>query len=405
MLKVSKSFFVSPFFFSYTLVLYELCNYLANDMYLPALPALAKYFSVSVSQAQYSVTVWFLGMSSLQLIIGPLSDQFGRKPMIICGCFLFIVSTIICIESEQFYFLLVGRYFQGCSICFVVTAGYSSIHEYFSHIQSIKILTRMSSVSVLAPALGPLAGSIILKLYGWHAIFIILLIWAFLASMILIVLMPETLSPDKQVKINKKKLISTYAEIFKNKLFLMNVVTGGVIFIGLITWFVEGPFLVNRNNLASLNFGYAQLLIFLSLILGAQFVKWKVHKINANKLCFIGLMISSIAGILSLLFSLVLFNPIYPLIFCMMIYTFGLGILFTPSQRLAIEANNNLPMGYVIASYTTLMGLFAVLGSLFVSYCLPNTTLSVASVLIVCALISIFSRKIVMPNLEYEASK
>src|ERR1700722_8603518 len=100
--KLKKSLVLFPFI----LVFYEIIHYLANDMYLPALPILAKELKISTHVAQMTITTWFLGAASMHLILGPLSDRIGRRPVLLSGGILFIVSTFYCAMTSDIRFFL-----------------------------------------------------------------------------------------------------------------------------------------------------------------------------------------------------------------------------------------------------------------------------------------------------------
>src|SRR5579883_399237 len=92
--------------FPFLLVFYEITNYLANDMYLPALPSLATDLGITPHLAQQTLTTWFLGSASLQLFLGPLSDRLGRRPILLGGGAVFILSTIVCAMTTNINILL-----------------------------------------------------------------------------------------------------------------------------------------------------------------------------------------------------------------------------------------------------------------------------------------------------------
>ena len=197
--------------FPFLLVFYEISNYLANDMYLPALPQITTDLFTTVHTAQQTLTVFFLGAASLQLFLGPLSDRLGRRPIFFAGGFIFILSTAFCMLATHIHTLLIARFFQGCAVCFIVTAGYSTIHEIYDHIKAIQILAIMASITVIAPAFGPLLGSLVLHWGSWRWIFGLLLIWACIALLALWFLMPESNPKEKRHTFNWKNLFPTLA--------------------------------------------------------------------------------------------------------------------------------------------------------------------------------------------------
>ena len=112
------------------LVFFELGAYLSNDIYLPALPQISLDFETTNALAQMTLTSWFLGSASLFLILGPLSDRIGRRPIILGGICLFALSTLLCALSTSIEMLIFARFVQGMSICSIGLAGYATIHEF-----------------------------------------------------------------------------------------------------------------------------------------------------------------------------------------------------------------------------------------------------------------------------------
>src|SRR3989338_10762233 len=176
----------------------EMAVFLSTDMYLPALPDIMREFNVSSGLVQLTLSSWFLGSMSMQLFVGPASDRFGRRPVFMTGIILFVVSTFFCAISSNIWMLAAARFFQGCTVCFIIVPGYASIHELYDQKNSVKLLATMSSISVLAPALGPFLGGLISTFTGWRWIFLSLLVWGVLMMGWIIMRMPETLAADKR---------------------------------------------------------------------------------------------------------------------------------------------------------------------------------------------------------------
>ena len=215
-----------------------------------------------------------LGTASLQLFLGPLSDRFGRRPILLGGGLVFILATIFCAAANTIQILLIARFFQGCAVCTIGTAGYSSIHEFYDQIKAIKLLAVMGSITVLAPAFGPLFGGILLQWLNWRWIFILLALWGFCGIILLYFTMPET-NPKSQQPLQWESLLKNYSSILFNAKFTANTLLFCFTFLGMIAWIAAGPFLViGQFKQSTLMFGVFQALIFGNLIVAAQTVKF-----------------------------------------------------------------------------------------------------------------------------------
>ncbi len=369
--------------FPFLLVTFEIATYLSSDMYLPALPTVMRDFAISPALAQWTLMSWFLGAISVQLILGPFADRFGRKKILCLGGIIFIIATLGCAIAPTIDFLIIARFIQGSGICFVSVPGYASIHESFEQREAIKLLALMGSISVLAPAFGPLLGSLILLTLSWRWIFVFLSIWSCIAVALLILKMPETLPIAERQPLKLKLVMDRYRQILKNSYFLRLVIVYGAILCGFITWIAAGPFLViDRFQHSPVQLGIYQSFIFLSYIIANYLVKKLIHKVAPKKLIQFGLSVSFIISLAAVAITYEFPNFLWGMIITYIFYAFGSGFAFAPLNRLAIESSD-APMGAKMAIFSTLMSSFATLGSSMVGVFYNGTTLSIAIIILI----------------------
>lgn len=371
-------------YFPLLLLCYEIINYLANDMYLPALPSLISDLDIDTGLAQQTVTAWFFGASSLHLLLGPFSDRFGRKPVLLIGGMLFTTATWACAFASTTSVLLIARFIQGGVVSTLGTAGYASIHESYHRKKSIQILALMTSLAMLAPAVGPLMGGLFLQWLSWRSIFVFLAVSASIIWLGLCFVMPETLSSMNRLTFRWSHVFSHYRQILKNKAFMLNLAIISFNILAKVAWIVGGPFLIIiQFKLNALYFGLIQILIFGSHILGAQLVNRIIHRVEVNRLINQGLNISLFASLVALVLSFIFPNNLIGLIICLMIFCFGTA-LSSPLQRLCIEASPE-PMGARMAIYAASISLFCSLASFLFSFTYMSSLFWFASLLFVLA--------------------
>lgn len=370
--------------FPLLLVCYEIINYLANDMYLPALPSMIHDLGINTRLAQQTVTAWFFGASSLHLLFGPVSDRFGRRPVLLLGGVLFTTATWICAFTSNIHVLLIARFVQGAVVATLSTAGYASIHETYNRKQAIQILALMSSVVMLAPAVGPLIGGIFLQWLNWRWIFIFLALSASITWLGLCCVMSETQSSTQRYMFRWSQVLINYRQIIKNKAFMFNLFIISFNILAKVAWIVGGPFLIiTQFRLNTLYFGLIQILVFGSQILGAHIVKRVIHRVEINRLINQGLSISLCASLLAVCLSFIFPDKLLGLVICLMIFCFGTA-LSGPLQRLCIEASPE-PMGARMAVYATSISLFCSLASFLFSFTYTGSLLWFASLLFILA--------------------
>lgn len=371
-------------FFPLLLVCYEIINYLANDMYLPALPSMIQDLGINTHLAQQTVSLWFFGAGSFHLLAGPISDRFGRKPVLLIGGIMFVIATWVCAFTSNIHILLSARFMQGAVVSTLSTAGYASIHEAYDRKQAIQILALMSSMVMLAPAIGPFIGGIFLQWLSWRWIFIVLALSASIIWVGLYFVMVETRCSMQTHMFRSSHVLIHYRQILKNKAFMLNLCIISFNILAKVAWIVGGPFLIiSQFKLNTLYFGLTQILVFGSQIFGAHFVKRVIHRIDINHLINQGLIISLFASLLAVALSVMFPNKLIGLVICLMIFCFGTA-LSSPLQRLCIEACPE-PMGARMAIYATSISLFCGLASFLFSFTYTGNLLWFASLLLILA--------------------
>ena len=160
--------------FACFLVLYEFLTYIANDMIMPGMLQVIHSFNSTENNVATSLTLYMLGGASLQLILGPVSDTYGRRPLMIIGACLFLLFTLFIASSNSMTQFLTARFFQGMGLCFIGVIGYATIQEIFAEMDAIRIIAIMANAAILAPLLGPVMGALIIHFAGWRWIYIII---------------------------------------------------------------------------------------------------------------------------------------------------------------------------------------------------------------------------------------
>lgn len=186
-----------------------------TDFYLPSLPFLAEYFSTSPSAVQMSLTTSMLGLALGQIIIGPVSDKYGRKPLLIFALAAFFLTTVLCIFAPNVHMFNLSRLLQGMSAAGGLVTARSVTTDSFRGRLLSKFLALVSAVNGIAPVTAPVLGGIFLKFTSWKGIFVALM-GVDIALLVLALCFTETLSPRRRTP---KSLVSTftlYGKVLQN---------------------------------------------------------------------------------------------------------------------------------------------------------------------------------------------
>tara|TARA_R110002033_G_scaffold42958_2_gene84344 strand:- start:20916 stop:22118 length:1203 start_codon:yes stop_codon:yes gene_type:complete len=167
---------------------------LSIDAVLPALPRIGDYLSsVNETENQKLITTIFLGLGFGQLIFGPLSDSFGRKPMVYAGFGVFVIASVICITTRNFEMMLFGRVLQGIGLSSPRTMSIAIVRDSYSGDHMAKILSVVTMTFILVPVIAPMLGQFLLNHFDWQSIFNVNLIFGSLIIFWFWKRQPETL--------------------------------------------------------------------------------------------------------------------------------------------------------------------------------------------------------------------
>ncbi|MDI1351201.1 MAG: MFS transporter, partial [bacterium] len=330
--------------FSCFLVLYEFLTYIANDMIMPGIIHVVESFHAPESTVATSLSIYILGGASLQVFLGPISDSYGRRPLMLIGAALFFVFTLLIACSHTMDQFLTARFFQGMGLCFISVIGYATIQEIFDEMDAIRLIAVMANAAILAPLLGPLIGAVIIKYTSWRVIFIIIALGALFSLWGLWKYMPE---PIGQMKKNGVKIPKTpfspgfiwknYKDLFKNPSFCFSSMAMGLMGIPCVAWIALAPIiLITEAKLTVIQYGLWQLPIFGATILGNWFLHRLTYKYAIKHIIYMGSLIFMIGLILMALLPYCFGNSYYLLLPGTMIYFFSLSFINPPLNRFCL---------------------------------------------------------------------
>lgn len=191
------------------------------DAMLPALPEIAAALSPDApNAAQLVVTSFVLGMGVGTLFTGPLSDTFGRKPVILVGSGLYALAALACYFAPSLEVLLAARLLQGLAAAAPRTVSIAMVRDLFSGREMARIMSFAMMIFTLVPAVAPLMGQGIIALGGWHSIFLAYILFSGLTMLWLGLRQPETLPSDKRRPLHLGDLAKGTRELFTHRIIL-----------------------------------------------------------------------------------------------------------------------------------------------------------------------------------------
>ena len=228
---------------------------LVTDMYLPALPVMTAEFQTTASAVQMSLATCILGLAMGQLVFGPLSDKWGRKPLLKSALLLFILATVAILFSPTIEMLNICRFFQGLGGAGGVVLSRSVATDCYSGRELAKSLAIIGAINGIAPVTAPVIGGLFSEAIGWKGIFGILLA---IGVLLYVVSIPfrESHTSEKHYAGSLTSLFIQAGILFKNSVYVRYVLIFGMANAALFGYISSASFIIQNDfGLSELMFG------------------------------------------------------------------------------------------------------------------------------------------------------
>ncbi len=334
--------------FAMFLVMYEFLTYVANDLVMPAMIQVVDSFNAPDVYIASSLTSYILGGASLQLLLGPVSDRYGRRPVMIFGSIFFTLCTALIACSQTINHFLIIRFFEGMGLCFIGVIGYAVIQEIFSELDAVRLVAILTNISVTAPLLGPLLGAYLCSFLSWNYIFLGIAFLSIIATWGLWKYMPEPIGQIKtdgieikRVELSFKNVYANYKKLFINTGFIFAAVAFGFLSTPCVAWIGISPtILVTEAKLSLVAYALWQIPTFGAFILANIILIKLTYIIPLKKLSYIGLAVACLGLVLAFLLPLMFGVNYLWLMPGIIIYFFGFGFSASPLYRLILYTTN-----------------------------------------------------------------
>lgn len=254
------------------------------DMHLPALPAMADDFHASDSQLQLTLTLFALGSAISLLVSGPLTDRFGRRPVLLSGLCVYAVATVACAQADSIGVLIVARLFQALGGCCTTVIGRVIVRDYFARDEQARLLGLISMAMAISPMAAPVLGSLMLPFIHWRGLFIVLAVIGVALCLVVFRRLPETRPPEVAAA-PPSNLLRLYGQLLRDRYFLRYSLAIGCVYSTYFPFISESSALLQRGFHLSAT---AYALVFAATIsgymLGANLFRRLVLSVEADQL-------------------------------------------------------------------------------------------------------------------------
>ena len=369
-----------------TLVLSAMLMQSASEIYAPSLPHMAEELGTTLNMTQMTLAIYMVGASLTQLIYGPLSDVYGRRPPLIFGVLIFLVGTFICLSANSIETLLLGRFVQGIGAGAPAGLWRTIFRDLYHGPELAKYASYLTIIISLVFPLSPALGGFFESNFGWKASFLFIAVYTGILIMLLVFKFEETNRTLRTTGMSLKSVACGYLELLKTPLFIGST---GLTFLAYGTMFssvATTPILfIELMDTNPLEFGW---IICLTATIGMSNAGWingrLVGRFGVNTMLRLGFGIMCFVGVLmGGAYLLVGFHKITMILSLALLY-FGIGFIFSNAFAKAFTPlKKNIGFAGALYGFIQMSG-GAVLG-MITSY-LPDTSpLPLAVMIIVCS--------------------
>lgn len=254
------------------------------DMHLPALPAMADDFLASDSQLQLTLTLYALGSAISLLISGPLTDRFGRRPVLLSGLCVYAVATVACALADSIGVLIVARLFQALGGCCTTVIGRVIVRDYFARDEQARLLGLISMAMAISPMAAPVLGSLMLPFIHWRGLFIVLAVIGVALCLVVFRRLPETRPPEVAAA-PPSNLLRLYGQLLRDRYFLRYSLAIGCVYSTYFPFISESSALLQRGfHLSATDYALVFAATISGYMLGANLFRRRVLRVEADQL-------------------------------------------------------------------------------------------------------------------------
>lgn len=310
---------------------------LGTDMFAPAVPALAESLAASVSAGQFTLTAFFIGIAAGQILWGPLSDRYGRKPVLVVGLLIMLASSTGAALAGSVGDVSIARLAQGLGMSSGSLIGRTIVRDLYVHEQAARLLARMTIVFSVVPVCAPVAGALVVGAWGWRVVFAAMALAAVLL-LAAIVGLRET-APAERRSVHPLAIGRTFAAILGDRRFLAPFALMLCSHIGVLAWVSNSSFtLVRGLGVSTLAYGYLFGAVMLGQIFGAWASSRMVLRLGIARLLRAGTGLMLGAGAVAAALAWTGVGHWLAVVLPFMMFLFGTALVFSNAMAAALSA-------------------------------------------------------------------
>ena len=309
----------------------------AMQILLPALPVIKETFSVTNDVAQLTLSLSMLAIAAGTLVYGPLSDKFGRKPIMLIGISITLIGSICCFLSNTIFLLIVSRFIQAFGAAVGLVLARAIVRDVYGATEAARVIATLVMVMVVLPMMSPALGGELMQLYGWESVFLVIAVASVFSLVFLYYNLPETLREPVPFE-GLQSIFTIFSILFKSKAFCgyaFCVTFVSVVFFSFISAAPE--IMVSVLNRPPTDYGYYFIMLPVGFMSGNYVARYFGRTISIDKMITVGASVGIAGVLLAITLHIMGFNQPLALFAPIALAVFGNGITLPNAQAAAIN--------------------------------------------------------------------
>ena len=307
-------------------------GHVSNNMYTPSMPSMSEYFGTDAATVQLTMSVYLVAFAVAQLVYGPLSDRFGRRPVLIGGLILYAVASAAAAFSGSITVLIVMRALQAFGACAGPVIARAMVRDLFGREEAAKVMAYIGLSMGAAPAFAPVLGGFLQTWFGWQASFVFITGFALAVLALSWARLEETNTARTDTTgwgPLLREMLRNYWRLLRSREYLGFVVTGSLVFSGVFAFMAGAPFVVIEIlGFSPVDFGLISIAPIGGYVVGSFFTSRIAERLGVDRLLPLGVSILFAGAVALLGVALVGSLSVYSIYVPMTFMSFGMAVVF-----------------------------------------------------------------------------
>jgi DHA1 family bicyclomycin/chloramphenicol resistance-like MFS transporter len=315
---------------------------LSIDLYLPALPVITVDLHGTVGDIQLTLSAFMIAFGAGQIFYGPAGDRFGRRPVILSGLFVYVLTSIGCAFAGEAMHLVALRLLQGLAACGSVVLARTMVRDLAERDQAARAMSLMMACTSIAPMLAPLIGGQILWVLGWRAIFWTLAGIGSAALAVSYFRLPETLRPEYRQPLVLSSILARFGELVRHRAFMGYAFTTSFMFSALLSFLSGSPFVfIEKYGIPPRSYGliFGGMVVFMTI--GSLFNAHFVRVFGAGRILRYAVIVPGVCGLSALVLGQIEARygtiGMWPIVACFAPQIAAISLIGPNSMALALQ--------------------------------------------------------------------